>query len=108
MRSSSSSSRPRTRDLQCWLLTDCGYVVLGCRPGRAARPLPQLRLADALEVLVLLARTNHPRFDQAASRWVGRLPVEDRIGLRDARFARAMVERLPQCRDALHRLTHHR
>ena len=74
----------------------------------AAGELPQLRLAEALEILVLLAETDDARFDRAAARWVGRLLVENRIGLRDARFALAMVERLPQCRDALHRLTHQR
>jgi hypothetical protein len=74
----------------------------------AADELPQLQVTDALEVLVLMARANDPRFDRAAARWVGRLLIENRIGLRDARFALAMVERLPQCRDALHRLTHQR
>jgi len=57
---------------------------------------------------VLLAQANDPRFDRAAARWVGRLLVENRIDLRDARFALALLERLPQCRDALHRLTHQR
>jgi len=74
----------------------------------AADELPQLQLADALEVLVLLAQAGDPRFERAAALWVGRLLVENRIDLRDARFAMAMVERLPQCRDALHRLTHQR
>ena len=74
----------------------------------AAAELPQLRLDDALEVLILMARERDARFDRAAARWVGRLLVENSLGLRDARDALALVERLPNCRDALRRLTHQR
>lgn len=42
------------------------------------------------------------RFDRAAARWVGRLLTQTPAGLSDARFALALVERLPGCRDALH------
>jgi hypothetical protein len=65
-------------------------VVLG-----AAAELPQLALEDALEVLVLMARESDPRFERAAARWVGRLLAERPLGLADARFAIALVERLP-------------
>ena len=74
----------------------------------AARELPQVSLDDALRVLALLADAHDPRFDRAAARWVGRLLVETPIGLADARFALAMVERLPACRDALHKLARRR
>src|SRR4051794_16949640 len=74
----------------------------------AAAELPQLRLDDALDVLILMARAGDRRFDRAATRWVGRLLVENAIGLRDARYALTLVERLPGCREALRRLTHQR
>jgi hypothetical protein len=73
-----------------------------------ARALPRLELVDALEVLVLMARAEHPGLDRASARWVGRLLAENNLGLRDGRFALALVERLPEGRDALHRLTHFR
>ena len=78
-------------------------VVLG-----AAAELPPLRLDDALEVLILMAREDDPRFDRAATRWVGRLLAENPLGLRDARYAITLVERLPECREALHRLAQRR
>lgn len=78
-------------------------IVLG-----AAAELPTLRLDDALEVLILMAREDDPRFQRAAARWVGRLLVENPLELRDARYAIALVERLPECREALHRLAQRR
>jgi hypothetical protein len=69
-----------------------------------ARELRHVPLDDALEVLILMARDADPRFDRAATRWVGRLLAEQSLGLADARFALALVERLPQCRKTLHRL----
>jgi len=74
----------------------------------AAANVPHLQLADALEVLVLLARDRDPRFDRAAARWVGRLLVECHLDLRDARYAIILVERLPSGREALRRLTQSR
>ncbi|MGZ4268924.1 MAG: hypothetical protein ACXVSX_06905 [Solirubrobacteraceae bacterium] len=70
-----------------------------------ARELPPLELDDALEVLVLMARAGHPSFDRAAARWVGRLIAEQPLSLADARYALALVERLPACAEALRRLT---
>ena len=70
--------------------------------------LPQLRLDDALDVLELMARQGDRRFDRAAARWIGRLLVENSLGCADARDALALIERLPNCRDALRRLTHQR
>lgn len=64
----------------------------------------RIELDDALTLLVLMAEAEDPRFDKAAARWVGRLLTETPCDLRDARFALAMVERLPECRDALGKL----
>jgi len=75
----------------------------------AAAELEHVRLDDALEILVLMAQENDPRFDRAAARWIGRLLTETPpVGLRDARFALAMVERLPECKETLHRLARRR
>jgi len=74
----------------------------------AAAELPTIGLDDALAILVLLAQTGDPRFERAAARWVGRLLTETPTGLSDARFALALVERLPSCRDALHGLARRR
>ena len=74
----------------------------------AARELPRIGLDDALSILALLAADHDARFDRAAARWVGRLLLETPAGLGDARFALAMVERLPACRDALHKLARQR
>jgi hypothetical protein len=74
----------------------------------AATELPRVGLDDALAILVLLAEAGDPRFDRAATRWVGRLLTETPTGLRDARFALALVERLPAGRDALHGLARRR
>ena len=73
-----------------------------------ARELPRIELDDALEVLVLMARAEHPAFDRAAARWVGRLIAEQPLSLRDARYALALVERLPACAEALRRLASRR
>lgn len=61
----------------------------------AAAELPQIGLEDALEVVALLAREHDHRFDRAAAKWIGRLLVDNRLGLRDARLALALIERLP-------------
>lgn len=74
----------------------------------AAAELPRIGLDDALVILALLADTGDPRFDRAAARWIGRLLVETPAGLRDARYALALVEQLPLCRDALHGLARQR
>ncbi len=74
----------------------------------AAAELPNVGLDDALAILVALAQNSDPRFDRAAARWVGRLLTETPAGLSDARFALALVERLPCCREALHGLARRR
>ncbi len=74
----------------------------------AAAELPTVGLDDALAILVLLAQAGDERFDRAATRWLGRLLIETPAGLSDARFALALVERLPGCHDALHGLARRR
>ena len=74
----------------------------------AAAELPKVSLEDALAILIVLAQRGDPRFERAAARWVGRLLTETPTGLSDARFALALVERLPECRDALHGLARRR
>lgn len=74
----------------------------------AATDLRRIGLDDALAILVLLAEAGDPRFDRAAARWVGRLLTETPARLSDARFAIALVERLPAGRDALHGLARRR
>ena len=74
----------------------------------AAAELPAIHLDDALAILALLAEQGDDRFGRAAARWVGRLLIETPADLRDARYALALVERLPGCRDALHALARRR
>ena len=74
----------------------------------AAAELQRVRLDDALEILILMARERDPRFDRAAARWVGRLLAENPVGLAEARFALALVERLPACAETLRRLARRR
>jgi hypothetical protein len=70
----------------------------------AAAELQSIQLDDALEILILMAAENDPRFGRAAARWVGRLLAETPIGLVDGRYALALVERLPLCSETLRRL----
>ena len=74
----------------------------------AAAELPEVSLEDALAILIVLAQRGDSRFERAAARWVGRLLTETPAELSDARFALALVERLPSCRDALHGLARRR
>ena len=74
----------------------------------AAAELQSIQLDDALEILILLAQEQDARFDRAAARWVGRLPAENPLGLAQARFALALVGRLPACAETLRRLARRR
>ena len=75
----------------------------------AAAELHRIRLDDALEILVLMARDQGPRFEKAAARWIGRLLTETPpLTLREARWSIAMVEQLPACRESLSRLARRR
>jgi hypothetical protein len=57
-----------------------------------------------------MAHEGDPRFDRAAARWIGRLLTETSppMTLNEARWAVAMVEQLPRCRESLHRLAQRR
>jgi hypothetical protein len=56
-----------------------------------------------------MAAENDPRFDRAATRWVGRLLTETSpMNLQDARFALTLVEQLPACAETLRRLARRR
>ena len=69
-----------------------------------AAELPWINLSDSLEILTLMAQEADPRFDRAATRWIGRLLIETPpMTLKDARWVIAMVEQLPRCRESLHR-----
>jgi hypothetical protein len=70
----------------------------------AAAELQAIQLDDALEILIIMAVERDPRFDRAAARWVGRLLAETPVGLADARWALALVERLPTGAESLRRL----
>jgi hypothetical protein len=75
----------------------------------AAAELDYINLEDSLTILALMAQDGDPRFEKAAARWVGRLLTETRpMTLTEARWAIAMVEQLPRCREALQRLARRR
>jgi hypothetical protein len=60
----------------------------------AAREIGQLSLIDALALVACYARTGHPKFEQAAVRWLTRLGDERDPSLRDVRLAVAALEAL--------------
>jgi uncharacterized protein with PIN domain len=74
----------------------------------AARELRGLSLADALELVILIAAQRPDRLERAAVRWHGRLEVElPALTLAESRFALAALERLPadpQAGDLLRKL----
>jgi hypothetical protein len=47
----------------------------------------QLGLDDALSLVLLYAAADDPRFDRAATRWIGRLCVEGRPSLSELQAA---------------------
>ena len=68
----------------------------------AAAELPRLDLADALEVLLLMADQAPERYEPAAARWLGRLALErPRTTLVELRLATAACELLPACPEAV-------
>ena len=63
----------------------------------------------SLEILVLMAEAGDPRYERSAARWIGRLLTETPpMTLKEARWAIAMVEQLPRCRESLQRLARRR
>jgi hypothetical protein len=68
----------------------------------AAGQLPQVSLADALDLCLLLVEQGaQGRFERAAARWVGRLAVEARLELAEAQLAAAALAMLRGERAAL-------
>ena len=62
----------------------------------AAAELPRLDVADALEVLLLIADQDEARYPRAAARWLGRLALErPGVTLAELRLAAAACEVLP-------------
>jgi hypothetical protein len=62
----------------------------------AAAELPLLSLADALEVLVLMADQDRERYPRAAVRWLGRLALErPALELAELRLAVCALDALP-------------
>jgi hypothetical protein len=56
----------------------------------AARELESVSLADALELLLLIAATEPTRFERAAIRWLGRFCIETRgVDIADAQLLSA-------------------
>jgi hypothetical protein len=60
----------------------------------AAREIGQLSLVDALSLVACYARTGHPKFEQAAVRWLTRLADERHASLRDVRLAASALDAL--------------
>jgi hypothetical protein len=86
------------------LETRCLSVVL-----IAAAQLEHIRVADALEILVLVAVDRDARFDRPAVRWIGRLLTETPpMSLRDARFAIALGRAASRGSRIVHRLARRR
>jgi hypothetical protein len=68
----------------------------------AAAELPRLDLADALEVLLLMADQSPERYDRAAARWLGRLALErPDTTVAELRLAAAACELLPRCPETM-------
>jgi hypothetical protein len=62
----------------------------------AAADLPQVDLADALAICLLMGDQADVRFDRAATRWLARLVCErPAVGLEDLRTALTALEALP-------------
>jgi hypothetical protein len=62
----------------------------------AAADLGQLRLEDALAVLVVMAEKRDPRFDWAAARFAARVIIERRLSPADGHRVLALAQGLRQ------------
>ena len=62
----------------------------------AARELPQLSLVDALELTMLIARKDPPRYPRVAARWLRRfLEEHPTITIEEAALAASCLAALP-------------
>lgn len=67
----------------------------------AAAELPQVNLADALAICLVMSDQDDQRYDRAATRWLARLVCErPAIGLDDLQTALTALQALPHNRDA--------
>jgi hypothetical protein len=60
-----------------------------------ASELPQIRLEDALAILLALLDREPQSFERAGARWGARMTFEHRLSLVDAQFALASIATLP-------------
>ena len=75
----------------------------------AAAELQWISLDDSLAILTVMAHEGDPRFDKAAAPWIGRLLTKTPpMTVTEARWAVAMVEQLPRCRESPDRLAQRR
>ena len=58
----------------------------------AAAELPQVDLADALEICALMADAEPERYERAALRWLARFTLESRVTLAQVALAVAALE----------------
>jgi len=72
----------------------------------AARELPQVALADALRICLVLRGGDPARYERAAVRWLGRFALEARgVTMRDLRVAAEALDALPRrASEAMERL----
>lgn len=61
----------------------------------ALAELPSVGLADALDVLELMAEKQDARYDRAAAKFCARLTTERRLSVEESRRVLALVEVLP-------------
>ena len=61
----------------------------------ALAELPDVALADALDVLELMAEQHDHRYDRAAAKFCARLTTERRLSVEESRRVLALVEVLP-------------
>jgi hypothetical protein len=72
----------------------------------SARELPQISLADALRILVVMAEKRDRRFARAGARWAGRVIAERRLSLEESHRLLALVAALPVAPESLAVLLH--
>jgi hypothetical protein len=90
-----SDGHPHARFRRALLTRNLGIIL------PAAAELGRIGLDDALKILVVLAEKRDPRFEPAAARFAGRVIVEQRLGLADARLVLALAEALPRSPEAI-------
>jgi uncharacterized protein (DUF2384 family) len=67
----------------------------------AAAELPGVDLADALRILVVMAKSHDERYERAAARWTARVTSERSLGVQESRRVLGLVEVLPDAPDAV-------